>query len=49
MLTVAFLSYKLADKELLKSNEFNFEPIKEVAFHFYRNLWYNDAGTGISG
>lgn len=34
MLTVAFLSFKLADKELLKSNEFNFEPIKEVAFIF---------------
>ena len=34
MLSVAFLSYRLADKELLKSNEFNFEPIKEVAFIF---------------
>ena len=34
MLTVAFLSYKLADKQLLKTNEFNFEPIKEVAFIF---------------
>jgi Na+/H+ antiporter NhaD/arsenite permease-like protein len=34
MLTVAFLSYRFADKELLKSNEFNFEPIKEVAFIF---------------
>lgn len=34
MLTVAFLSYRLTDKELLKSNEFNFEPIKEVAFIF---------------
>lgn len=34
MLSVAFLSFKLADKELLKSNEFNFEPIKEVAFIF---------------
>ena len=34
MLTVAFLSYKLADKELLKKNDFNFEPIREVAFIF---------------
>jgi Na+/H+ antiporter NhaD/arsenite permease-like protein len=34
MLTVAFLSYRFANKELLKSNEFNFEPIKEVAFIF---------------
>ena len=34
MLTVAFLSYRLADRDLLKSNEFNFEPIKEVAFIF---------------
>ena len=34
MLTAAYLSYKLSDKEVLKSNEFNFEPIKEVAFIF---------------
>jgi len=34
MLSVAFLSYRLANKELLQSNEFNFEPIKEVAFLF---------------
>jgi Na+/H+ antiporter NhaD/arsenite permease-like protein len=34
MLTVAYLSYKLADRDLLKANEFNFEPIKEVAFIF---------------
>ncbi len=34
MLTVAFLSHRLADPQLLKSNEFNFEPIKEVAFIF---------------
>lgn len=34
MLTSAFLSYKMADKKLLSANEFNFEPIKEVAFIF---------------
>jgi len=34
MLSVAFLSYKLSDQNLLKTNEFNFEPIKEVAFIF---------------
>ncbi|MCK5467444.1 MAG: sodium:proton antiporter [Cyclobacteriaceae bacterium] len=34
MFSVAFLSFRLGDKELLKSNEFNFEPIKEVAFIF---------------
>ena len=34
MLTVAYLSYKTADKEILKANEFNFEPILEVAFLF---------------
>lgn len=34
MFSVAFLSYKLANKEVLKSNEFNFEPIKEVAYIF---------------
>jgi len=34
MLAAAYLSYKLSDKEVLKSNEFNFEPIKEVAFIF---------------
>ncbi len=34
MLVTAFLAYRTADKESLKSNEFNFEPIKEVAFLF---------------
>ncbi len=34
MLSVAYLSYRYANKEVLKSNEFNFEPIKEVAFIF---------------
>jgi len=31
---VAVISYKTADREALKGNEFNFEPIKEVAFLF---------------
>ena len=34
MFLVAFLSFKLANKEALKGNEFEFEPIKEVAFIF---------------
>ena len=34
MLSVAFLSYRFADQEALKGNEFNFEPIREVAFIF---------------
>lgn len=34
MLTSGFLSYKFADKEALQWNEFNFEPIREVAFIF---------------
>jgi len=34
MLTVAYLSYKTANKEILKANEFDFEPIREVAFLF---------------
>lgn len=34
MLTVGFLSFKFASKEALKGNEFDFEPIKEVAFIF---------------
>lgn len=34
MFSVAFLSYKTGDKEALRGNEFNFEPIKEVAFLF---------------
>ncbi len=34
MLAVAFFSYKMANKELLKQNDFSFEPIKEVAFIF---------------
>ena len=34
MLSVAWLSYKFASKEALASNDFNFEPIREVAFIF---------------
>lgn len=34
MFSVAFFSYKLANKEALKGNEFDFDPIKEVAFLF---------------
>lgn len=34
MLSVAYLSFKFADKEAIKGNEFNFEPIREVAFIF---------------
>ncbi len=34
MLTCGFLSYKMASKEALKGNDFNFEPIREVAFIF---------------
>lgn len=34
MLTVAFLSFKLASKKAIKGNEFSFEPIREVAFIF---------------
>lgn len=34
MLSVAFLSYKFGDQKALKGNEFNFEPIREVAFIF---------------
>jgi len=33
-LGVAFFSFKLADKKAHEMNEFNFEPIKEVAFIF---------------
>lgn len=34
MLSAAFASYKLADKQALLGNDFNFEPIREVAFIF---------------
>ncbi|WP_026210034.1 sodium:proton antiporter [Flexithrix dorotheae] len=34
MLSVAFMSYKFANPVALKGNEFNFEPIREVAFIF---------------
>ena len=34
MLSVGFLSFKLADKRAIQGNEFNFEPIREVAFIF---------------
>ncbi|MEC9486222.1 MAG: sodium:proton antiporter [Prosthecochloris sp.] len=34
MFAVAFVAYKAADEEAMTGNEFNFEPIKEVAFLF---------------
>ncbi|MEX2589852.1 MAG: sodium:proton antiporter, partial [Chitinophagales bacterium] len=34
MLGTAFLAFQTADKDCLKGNEFDFEPIKEVAFLF---------------
>ncbi|MCP4457150.1 MAG: sodium:proton antiporter [Cytophagales bacterium] len=34
MLAAAYLSYKLADQQALLGNDFNFEPIREVAFIF---------------
>ena len=34
MFAAAFLSYKTANKESLSKNEFNFEPIREVAYIF---------------
>ncbi len=33
-LSVGFFSYRLADKKALETNEFSFEPIREVAFIF---------------
>ncbi len=34
MFSVVYISYNRADKEILRVNEFNFEPIKEVAYLF---------------
>ncbi len=34
MLSVAYLSFRFADQRAIKGNEFNFEPIREVAFIF---------------
>ncbi len=34
MFTVAYLAYRTGDREALRGNEFNFEPIKEVAYLF---------------
>ncbi len=34
MFMVVYFSYKKADKEILEKNEFNFEPIREVAYLF---------------
>lgn len=34
MFTVGYISYKTANKKVLSDNEFNFEPIREVAFIF---------------
>lgn len=34
MFSVAYFSFRFADKKALQGNEFNFEPIREVAFIF---------------
>lgn len=34
MFSVCYLSYKRADEKILRANEFDFEPIKEVAYLF---------------
>jgi Na+/H+ antiporter NhaD/arsenite permease-like protein len=34
MLSVAYMSFRFADQKAIKGNEFNFEPILEVAFIF---------------
>ncbi len=34
MFAVVYFSYKQADEEILRANEFDFEPIKEVAYLF---------------
>ncbi|MHC1736644.1 MAG: sodium:proton antiporter [Ignavibacteriaceae bacterium] len=34
MFSMVFVAYKFADQEILKANEFDFEPIKEVAYLF---------------
>lgn len=34
MFSIIFLSYKTSEKEVLQANEFDFEPIKEVAYLF---------------
>lgn len=34
MFSVVYLSFKRADQDVLKANEFDFEPIKEVAYLF---------------
>ena len=34
MFSVAYLAHRTGDKQALKGNEFNFEPIKEVAYLF---------------
>lgn len=34
MFAVVYLSYKRADEEILRANEFEFEPIREVAYLF---------------
>ena len=34
MFTIVYVAYKTADKDILRANEFDFEPIKEVAYLF---------------
>ncbi len=39
MFAVVYFSYKYADKEALKGNEFEWEPIREVAYLFIGIFW----------
>ncbi|MDZ7763900.1 MAG: sodium:proton antiporter [Melioribacteraceae bacterium] len=34
MFSVVYFSYRYADEEALRANEFDFEPIREVAYLF---------------
>src|SRR5690606_7387400 len=49
MLSVAFLSYRFADEDALKANEFNFEPNRAVAVTFIRVSGAMMSAVGLVG
>ncbi len=47
MFSMVVIAYKTADEDILKANEFDFEPIKEVAYLICWNFCYNDSCIAI--
>ena len=48
MILAGFMSFRFANQKAIRGNEFNFEPIREVAFIFIGIFGSDDACTGNS-